>query len=308
MPIVGICGPEGAGKTVLMTRYAKMHHDMGGDVFAFPGYELKIRGKTKSKLLMPEDWVTLPPELQDLLICIDEIQNFFNKHTWYYAINDLFAGLLAERRKRRLCVIYTGPFFEWLPGNIQQLTHEVIRCEDRYWKMRVNNPNARRGEEISFTREDRRGVLSGQIGRITQPRIFHSKPYWKNYDTLAAVDLLHRFQHVKVQAKLINIGQDGKVIEMPVVDDNKLDAVLASDNTFNPAIPGNPINAALHQIATYLKNKGVTKIPTETVKKMLLEAAGINKLPHGAIGRVLGSYGYKFTQGYGGNNFYGLKE
>lgn len=290
MPIVGITGPEGAGKSLMMAREATIHHRMGGKVFCFPGFEvMNNRGRVISELLKPEDWVTLPPELHNILICIDEVTNFFSNHTWYNRMNDIFAaGVLAQRRKRSLCVIYTGPFFEWLPNRIRDLTHEVIRCRDYYWKARNFKPYIKRGEEIIFSREDHRGVLSGEIGKMTRQKIFLGKPYWKNYNTEAVVGLTYQYDRVKMKGRDIVIGTDGKVVSNYETGDTigaDIERLITESNT-------DKVREAIRGVVQYLKDKGIRRFPAESIKE-LVAAQGLN-ISMKKIGGALKSFNWYY--------------
>ena len=83
--IMVLAGPEGAGKTLAMTMHAiqvhnfhKKFYDHDFPIRCFPGYEiLDEKGKVFSTELPIEEWVTMPENLSDCIICIDEAQIFF---------------------------------------------------------------------------------------------------------------------------------------------------------------------------------------------------------------------------------------
>src|SRR4030042_2395759 len=141
--IVYFCGPEGGGKTALMTRYNRIHHLMGGECWSFPGYELlNERGRAVSRLVMPEDIRGLLDEMQNVVLSIDEITNFMNHHHWADKMVDIMTyGAAAQRRKREFVIMATGPMFDWLPRDLRPMFHEVFYCSARHWK----NPSIKGG-------------------------------------------------------------------------------------------------------------------------------------------------------------------
>ncbi len=217
MPIAYYSGPEGACKTVMMGRDCLYHHQCGGKVFAFPGFKvLNNRGKEISELLMPEEWIVLLNESDtNYVVAIDEIPNFINHHKWNSSFVDLITyGAAAQRRKRSLVILATGPIFEWLPPDLRYMFHEIIRMEDRHWKLKF----IPRGEQAVFTREDRRGVLSGQIGRRTRPKVFYAKRYWKNIETYSIIDPRWQLSRYKFDRRQVYIDAEGNIL-MPDIEE-----------------------------------------------------------------------------------------
>ena len=211
MPIAYYSGPEGACKSVMMGRDCLYHHNCGGHVYAFPGFEvMDNKGTVISELLLPEEWVKLLNEAESsYVVAIDEIPNFLNHHKWNSDFVDLITyGAAAQRRKRSLVILATGPIFDWLPRDLKTMFHEVINMEDRHWKVKT----IPRGEQAVFTREDRRGVLSGQIGRRTRPKVFYAKRYWRNIETYSIVDPRWQLNKIKFDKRKVNLDADGNVI------------------------------------------------------------------------------------------------
>ncbi len=199
-------GPEGGGKTALMTRYCRIHHLLGGEIWAFPGYEHKNnRGRVVSQLVLPEDVMKLLDDMFYIVFVIDEIQNFMNHHSWQSKIVDILAyGAAAQRRKRQFVILATGPQFKWLPPDLRMMFHIIFNCEDRHWK----DHSLPRGEQIKFTETDMRGVLSGKEGTTIPPRIFRPKPYFKFFDTFSLVD--PKYQHLKLNIKKDEVFVDSE--------------------------------------------------------------------------------------------------
>lgn len=211
MPIAYYSGPEGACKSVMMGRDCLYHHSCGGKVFSFPGFEvMNNRGKVISELLMPEEWILLLNEDEsNYVVAIDEITNFINHHKWNSSFVDLITyGAAAQRRKRSMVILATGPIFEWLPPDLRYMFHEIIRMEDRHWKLKYIPV----GEQAAFTREDRRGVLSGRIGRRTRPKLFYAKKYWKNINTYSIVDPRYQLSRYQFDRREVFVDADGNIV------------------------------------------------------------------------------------------------
>lgn len=187
--IQGIIGPEGSGKTCLMTYFGLLHKARGGKVLTFPGYAITDgHGKQLSELLDIDQWVTMPPELRDALICIDEIQNFFNSRRHMSVLNYLFANLTAQRRHRNIAIMYTVQDWGWLDDRIRWLTHVLITCYDLYWSSWGKDQGVKRGELISASLFDVKGFFTGRPWTPGPQFLFRAKDIWPCYDSWADVD------------------------------------------------------------------------------------------------------------------------
>lgn len=203
-------GPEGAGKTALMTRYARIHHLLGGHIWAFPGYELKNqRGRVVSKLIMPEEVMGILNEMQYIVLIIDEIQNFMNHHYWYNKLTDILTyGAAAQRRKRQFVLLATGPQFDWLPKDLRGMFHVVFHCRDMRWR----DKTLPRGERIAFVEQDMRGVLSGWAGFALPERIFWATRYFSYYDTFSLVDPKYQNLKIRVRKDEVLVDSSGNLL------------------------------------------------------------------------------------------------
>ncbi len=201
--IILLQGPEGAGKTCLMTGLAKgLHDSLGMDILAFPGYEVHTpRGKVISKELPIEQWASMPEELNNVVICIDEPENQFPM-TWNSPIVRIFRGVLAQRRKRNLQVIFPGQFCDYLPKPISKLVHMVGDC----WEMHfapVEDDFVRPPRGI-YTRArfcDLKGFYTGYPGTWGPQVIFHARKLWDWYDTNQKVDVFNAWDKLKVKGR-----------------------------------------------------------------------------------------------------------
>lgn len=203
-------GPEGAGKTALMTRFCRMHHLAGGEIWAFPGYEHKNQvGRVISRIVLPEQVMGLLDDMQYVVLTIDEIQNFMQHHKWYNNLVDIMAyGAAAQRRKREFVILATGPIFDWVPKDLRLMFHVVFECRDRHWREKY----IPRGQQIMFTMEDKRGVLSGYPGMKTREKRFWPKKYFPYYDTFSLVDPKYQFLKMNIQRDEVFLDSGGNLI------------------------------------------------------------------------------------------------
>ena len=286
--IVYFCGPEGGGKTVMMTRECRIHHLLGGEIYAFPGYELKNNaGRVVSTTILPHQVLGILDDMQYIVLVIDEISNFMNHHTWYAKMVDIMTyGAAAQRRKRGFVILASGPIFEWLPADLRLMFHEVVNCSDRHWRYK----NIPRGTKIEFYREDRRGVLSGNIGTRTKPRIFDPRPYFKYFETFSLVDPKYQFNKIRIQAEEILMDAKGNVLTgMQDVETNPA-AIKAFMKQYEEQHPSKLREAVDSFLATIL-DKGITRIRRDVVWQYF-NAEG-NKSLKDAVGSIIRGHGAK---------------
>lgn len=204
-------GPEGGGKSALMTYYSRKHYLLHGEVWAFPGYELKNNtGKVVSKLIYPEEIMSNIENLQFVMLDIDEITNFINHHAWQSKLADLLAyGVAAQRRKLNMVINATGPQIGWLPPDLRMMFHLVFNCRDKHWR----DKSIPRGEQIAFSITDNRGILSGYPGFTTKERTFWPKEYFKYWDTLAIIDPKYQNRRYKQEKDDIHLDYEGNILK-----------------------------------------------------------------------------------------------
>lgn len=285
MPIRYYEGVEGSGKSVMMTRDLKLHHDSGGIVAAFPGYELYDgNGKTISELLLPEHWVNLPDSLRKkkLAIGIDEVTNWFNNHVWYNKICDMMGSLMAQRRKFELAILMTGPIMNRLPPVIREMVHECVHCQDRH----TLNHSYPRGHYTVYYKEDLRGLLSNPKRRVSKKKIFYTKPWWPFYDTYKATDTMNQYINVKVKRKTIVLNQDGSVYSP-----DSFHADMSEVDRYTNASqiePANPLKQMAIEVAKRIKQSGNNTVDGSVI----FNALGGNKK---VIGGVMSSIGATYN-------------
>lgn len=220
MPLILYEGPEGAGKSAMMTDELLYHHKCGGKVFAFPGYELLgARGKVLSELLMPEDCIKiLNEDVTGYAIGIDEINNFFNHHRWQGIMNDILTSMMTQRRKRSFALLATVTAGRLVSLDIRSMFHEVVHCLDAH-AVRKSIP---RGQKTYFEREDTRGLLSGRIGTKTKGMFFDHKRTHNHFNSFSPIDPKYLIHSVKLQKKNVFVDSEGNAIDevLPTLTQN----------------------------------------------------------------------------------------
>jgi hypothetical protein len=232
--IVGIIGPEGAGKSLLMTWYMRYHLLNGGRVLTFPGYQVYGKKHTEkdiekgvepsiaSEEIPIEQWISLSPELSNVAIAIDELQNFFHSYMHNTVANRLFSmGIAGQRRKRNLIVYYTMQLTRELPPTIRERTHFFIYCWDRYWRRNMADTffddgvgiPSERGVKIEIRPYDNLGTATGFPGTPCQPWVFSGKDLWLYYDSYAAVDTWHAWRKVEIKSDPLILDGHGQIID-----------------------------------------------------------------------------------------------
>jgi len=208
--ILGIIGPEGAGKSCLMTYFGLLHVARGGKLRAFPGFEITDgHNKVLSVPLEFEEWVTLPPELRDILIDIDEIGNFFGSDRYMAWINKLFAGVAGQRRHRNIGIHYTVQDWGELDPRIRRKTHVLVICKDLYWSPWGKEQEVKRGELISATFFDVLGFFTGEPWSPGPQFLLRAKGIWQHYNSFSDVDIFAGMTKVKFKKPTITIDLTG---------------------------------------------------------------------------------------------------
>lgn len=280
--ILVLCGPEGSGKSILMTHYGYEHHKKGGEVLAFPGYRLlDDSGEIISKELPLEDWITLDPQkLTNVFILIDEMQNFFDAYRYNSALSNLFAGMETERRKLNTTIIGTVQEFEWLPPRMRRLTHEKGECFDLAWRYH----DLAKGTTFAVRFQDLKGFKHGIPGMWSKPKVFHGKKDWNHYDTYAVVDLWERYANIKIHGRKIDIDPYGQGIPNQMMGvEPDMDAINSEIRNLTQRKMN--YTESLSKFATGLVKKGINTIPSKEFYSLFLKSTNLNVNP-----RELGQY------------------
>ena len=199
--IMGLVGPEGSGKSLFMTYFGLLHLARGGIVKCFPGYSIcDGKGALLSSEMQTGEWLTLDESVRDILILIDEIPIFFDSAVFGAALSRLFGyGVVAQRRKRNLGIIYTAHDWMWVHSRIRADTHALGVCWDLYWSAWGKEEHLGRGERLRMNLFDVKGFFSGEPWSPGPSFLLDAKPIWDHYDTGQFVDVASGMQRVKVK-------------------------------------------------------------------------------------------------------------
>jgi len=173
-----------------MTYFGLLHLSRGGSIRAFPDYRiLDSRGKEISIPIDIEEWVTLPPELRDCLIDVDEIQNFFGSDRYMSWMNKLWANIVAQRRHRNLGIHYTVQDWEDLDPRVRKKTHVLVICRDMFWTPWGKEEGLGRGELIRVNFIDVKGFFTGIPWNPGPSKLIRLKDVWPYFESYGKVDI-----------------------------------------------------------------------------------------------------------------------
>lgn len=287
MPLRFYGGLEGSGKTCMLTRDAYMHHLSGGEVYAFPGYELREKtGEVLSKPFMPQDMVNYSEILKKrhVLIIFDEVTNWINNHNWQNKFADLTAAVMSQRRKLEVAIWMSGPIFYRLPPIVQEMIHEVVHCVD----LHTLNHKWPRGEWCRYQKEDMRGLLSNPKHRFSKRRRFHMKPWYPFYETDMITEFVNQFMRLKFKGHVITFDENGSIVEPAgeiESDPATLDRYI---NQYQSAHQDKRVDK-VKKTLLYLKNKGISIADSTLLCDILKVPHLIGRNGYGSIITSLGA-------------------
>jgi len=211
---MGLIGHEGGGKSAIMTFMCLVHHAKGGRLWTFPGYDVFLpprvqkgsREERKISTELPmEQWVSLGSELENALIAIDEIQQFFDAQRFATTVNKLASSLTGQRRKRSLSLVYTVQNWKWLDNRIRWGTWVLGFCQDLHCTRWGREEGLERGilSEIRFF--DHKGFFTGKEWTPLGQKVIYIKSLWDCYDSYSVISPWESFTKINIQRPEINI-------------------------------------------------------------------------------------------------------
>jgi len=280
-----LTGPEGAGKSSVMTALAITQHNFyirekGIDlpIYTFPGYEIiDDQGKAFSQEIKTQDWITLPEEMKDLILCIDEAQIFFDSRTFMTMTNRLFNSFAIQRRHRNLTLYMCLQDFGMLDKRLRYSAHLVSYLWDDYWTQRSFGNKTQRGRKVLIRTIDNKGFITG----FPRTRIFPDREClayhaWNNYSTKQITSVFAGMDKVNIQKQEIKI-KNGKVVYQDdgaedlarerisetvglILDDlDKQGINRMNRDALRELIYAQGIQCSIEELGTILKEQGVTK-------------------------------------------------
>lgn len=296
--IAGIIGPEGSGKTCLMTGLNMCLHDMGWLIYAFPGYHVLKKGRVISKELNPEDWVSLPLDLRNIVINISEADTHFDSLESWTATARMMRNLAKQRRKRGLTILYDVQDWSWFNNRLRGLTHILFQCWDMFWSTRQSENPKPRGTEIVVTPIDCKGFYTGRPWTPGLPMKFNASKFWRNYDTYETTSPFDAASATKINIKKHGIDiVDGKVLpsdasQAPAIN---LKAIERLAEGYAPA-PG-----LVEQVINTFRGKG-SSFPVDVIRQAV-ESVGL-KVGKAQLGEEIHRLGGRLKSGRNGQESY----
>jgi len=150
---------------------------------------------------------------KNILILIDELQSWFDRFRQGSSLLRMFNGILAQRRRRNIGIMYTVQNFDWVPADMRFLTHYVTICKDLYWTPWGKEKKLERGEQLSLKTIDMKGFITGQEYATIDYRILHGKrirPFYDSFGDASVVNDVYKFTQEREEIKL---RLDGKYVD-----------------------------------------------------------------------------------------------
>ncbi len=209
--ILGLTGPEGGGKTTMMTWFALQHAIAGLPVLTFPGYELSWNGVVISRTIRVEDWIAMDDAahalLQNSLLCIDEMQNHFDRMSYGDVKTRMFSnGVGAQRRKMNMGIVFTVQDINWGYGRLAWLAHVLADCYDLFWSPWGKYEGLERGELLRITFTDMKGFFTGEkLTEVGSIRL-RGKPLREAFNSFKSTNVYENIARVRIKRPEVEIG------------------------------------------------------------------------------------------------------
>ena len=142
---------------------------------------------------------------KNILILIDELQSWFDRYRQGSNLLRMFNGILAQRRRRNIGIMYTTQNFDWVPVDMRFLTHYVTVCKDLYWTTWGKEKKIARGEQFVLKTVDMKGFITGKEGEVVDTRILHGqkiRPHYDSFGDASIVNDIYKFVQQREEVKL----------------------------------------------------------------------------------------------------------
>ncbi|MGI2336888.1 MAG: hypothetical protein ACRKGH_09675 [Dehalogenimonas sp.] len=215
--IWGFIGPEGAGKTTAMTYWMERHmltknqYGQGGQCRTFPGYELYTPNGQLVKEISTKSLVTELAQLNNVIVGIDEIQQFNDSSRHMTVINQLTGYVGMQRRKVGLGIFYTLQNWQWLYDRMRWLTHLLTVCSDLHFSPWGRENHIPQGTVMKMVTYDCKGFLTGEPWSQLNTALLRPKhlfPYYRSYNV---IDIFEGQEQIKVKKRvtMFDLNQPG---------------------------------------------------------------------------------------------------
>jgi GTPase SAR1 family protein len=123
-PITCILGTRGSGKTLFMTGLAHRYHEKD-KVKVYANFHLT---KIPYEYITFSKLATLPEELYDAVVFLDEIQVGADSYEIFKKSNKAITTFATQLRKRRITLYYSTQVFTMATKRLRQQTNFIIEC------------------------------------------------------------------------------------------------------------------------------------------------------------------------------------
>jgi hypothetical protein len=152
-------------------------------------------------------------------VCIDEIDQWYDRQDWAAVTQKLTNAVITQIRKRELSLLATTQNFQWLNARAQFQTDTLINCREAAFTTWGRKFGVQMGHVSFLTLKDLSGVNTGfqysENFRTYSTKLTHGERYWDKYDTNFQFDPMEtkaRYS-IKRDAKTLVLGPGGYKVE-----------------------------------------------------------------------------------------------
>ncbi len=299
--IEGYVGPEGSGKTMVMTFHLLRCADYGLKVLTFPGYVVKRRTgsiyRQVSEEIKPMDFLRNFQSMQGIALGITEITNYgIDAYAFNGILPRIFGYAAAMRRKLGLVILYDVQNFGMIPPRIRFYTHTLMFCRDLYHGHQYDENPFERGTNILTRRMDMKGFYTGKEGWLGRPRVLnHADSLWDCYDTTQKVDLKWGLMKYKKEDIMSDDSATPDGLEISQING---DTKAFIKNNLQGLPPGayrlstQERDELIGMFVDQIREESISELPSEIVKEKI-SMLGIDMAPE-RLGRVLKGFGVRY--------------
>lgn len=168
--IVLFKGSRGKSKTLSMIKEGLKYLNSGWVVYT-------NLNKTRFKKIDSDYILNLSTKstLFNAVLCIDEIELFFDSRDWNSQKSKIFSRFLQQIRKRNIIILCTAQFYNLIDIRLRQQIDYLVLCD--YDKIKKISTNL-------FL--DVTSYESGKIPRFVKIK-YNAEPFFSEYDTLELI-------------------------------------------------------------------------------------------------------------------------
>lgn len=232
---IGVAGPRGSCKTLLLALFGLLYLDQGLPVLSTVPIGGKFGNGTDALDIHAQDlestdlW-TFADKLNGALVVIDEIQEFGADNRTSMAVkNKLLNRLSIQVRKRSIAMAYSVQDFDWVDKRFAFQTDVLIQSRDLFHSPWGREHRIKRGTWASYEFRDLSGYVTGtpwkEFPRPFGSMVLHAKQMWPYFKSFEIVGEYEAFRKPKLRTEEVMIGiDDGK---RDIHDLNNIEAIVA---------------------------------------------------------------------------------